>query len=186
MPTDFAGRNRKPKRKNATRKQKQVSPRARVLFHGPSFSSGAIVGAAVVILAAYAPEWLDAQTEDAQSAPEESFNMPTVEFQFPKLLPESEVKPDPSAYPIPGQKADQASASLNIQAASFRLADDANALRAKLILKDLPASVDTSVVENSVWFRVVVGPFANKTLANRAMTQLREMYLRPIWMNNGN
>ncbi|MGK0223918.1 MAG: cell division protein FtsN [Limisphaerales bacterium] len=186
MPTDFAGRNRKPKRKKATRKRKQVSPRPRVLFHGPSFSSGAIIGAAVVILAAYAPEWLDAQKETVQSAPEESFNMPTVEFDFPKLLEEIEVKPDLSAYPVPEQSPDQAPAHLNIQAASFRLADDANALRAKLILRDLPASVDTSVVESSVWFRVVVGPFANKTLANRAMTQLREMYLRPIWMNNDN
>ena len=60
MPKDFAGRSSTARRKPSKPKNRRgaVSPKARVLFHGPSFSSGAIVGGAIVILAAYAPEWL--------------------------------------------------------------------------------------------------------------------------------
>lgn len=187
MPTDFAKRSTTPSRpRKKAKKRRTLSPKPRVLFHGPSFSSGAIVGAAVVILAAYAPEWLQTAPLDDNGQPQQSEKTPTLHFDFPTLLPESDIKADPSAYPVPDQTPNQIPKIFNIQAASFREADDANALRARLILENLPAFVDTSLVDDRVWFRVKVGPFSSKTLANRAMTRLREMYLTPIWMNNHN
>ncbi|MEQ9451437.1 MAG: SPOR domain-containing protein [Pseudomonadales bacterium] len=185
MPRDFARRQTsngrksrsKPKRKSA------VSPKNRVLFHGPSFSFGAIVGAALIIVAAYAPEWLQVPQTDITNQQVPAATTPTVEFEFPRILKESEVKADPSAYPVPEQSPDEPPRAFNIQAASFQAADDAHSLRAQLLLRNLPAAVDSRLVDGQLWFRVKVGPFDNKTLADRAMTQMREMYLTPIWMN---
>ena len=73
MPKDFAGRGggaRKTKRRAAPRK---TSPSKRVLFHGPSFSAGALVGAAIVILAAFAPELMQTESREevARTSPDD-------------------------------------------------------------------------------------------------------------------
>ena len=60
-------------------------------------------------------------------------------------------RPDPAAEP----------ASFSIQAASFRNEDEADRLRASLLLKNIPATVDRSVVSGATWYRVRVGPFEN-------------------------
>ena len=44
MPKDFAGRGRAaPKQRKKNRPARRVSPKQRVLFHGPSFATGALV-----------------------------------------------------------------------------------------------------------------------------------------------
>ncbi len=183
MPKDFAGRTQSKGRNKTRKNTRAISPKARVLFHGPSFSFGAIVGAALIIVAAYAPDWLAAGNPAMQATQAEVDNTPEVIFEFQKILKESEVLADPAAYPVPEQNADAPPKIFQIQAASFTTERDANGLRARLLLKNLPASVDSSTVDNQLWYRVKVGPFANKTLADRAMTVMREMYLTPIWMN---
>ena len=184
MPKDFARPNTKGRKSQRAikRNKKTVSPKARVLFHGPSFSFGAIIGAAVIIAAIYAPDWLAQNTEQTATPNEPTTSQPNVVYDFPRLLEETEVKADPSAYPVPEQIASKPQ-NYTIQAASFKQADDANSLRARLILADLPATMDSREVDHQTWYRVSVGPFDNKTLADRAMTQLREMNLQPIWMN---
>ena len=50
MTKDFAKRSGSAKKKKSNRRARPASPGSqRVLFHGPSFSSGAIVGALVVL-----------------------------------------------------------------------------------------------------------------------------------------
>ena len=56
-------------------KQKSVS------FHGPSFSSGALIGAAIVLTAAYAPEFLRS-TELNSGAEASSEQQPAVQFEL--------------------------------------------------------------------------------------------------------
>lgn len=68
-----------------------------------------------------------------------------------------------------------------LQAASFRSANDANRLRAELLLMDIPASTSSSSLADGVWYRVTVGPFTNKAEAERAMTRLREQKITAIW-----
>lgn len=188
MPKDYAARGptRTPTSKQRKKKTKPRSKSAkRVLFHGPSFSSGAIVGGAIVVLAAYAPELLGPEPT-AEEQETEKVSRPIVEFEFPKVLRENEVVADPTAYEVPEPEPGTAPSFFTIQAASFRNGADAETLRADLLLNDLPAQIDTRLVSDTVWFRVTVGPFPRKVEADRAMTKLREMRLIPIWLNNHN
>ena len=89
MPKDFASRSRTAKNKPAPRRKPapRTSPvkQKSVSFHGPSFSSGALIGAAIVLTAAYAPEFLRS-TELNSGAEASSEQQPAVQFEFPKLL----------------------------------------------------------------------------------------------------
>lgn len=67
-----------------------------------------------------------------------------------------------------------------LQAASFRTRNDADRLRAELLLLDLPASTGEVNVGNSVWYRVTVGPFPDQAATNFARERLRERNLTAI------
>ena len=191
MPKDYAGRGRSGSaRKSSTRRKRKpsrsrTSQAQRVFFHGPSFTIGAVVGAAIIIVTAYAPQLLF--TEDAaesKAAPQTS-EAPEVRFEFPDLLRDTEVQPDPEPYAVPPSTT-QAERTYTIQAASFRTIEDADRLRADLLLQNLPATTQPRQVSGSTWYRVVVGPFAKQVEANRAMTQLRSQGLTAIWLNDHN
>ena len=189
MPKDFAGRA-KPKakpRKSARTKTRQTASQTntgfhRPRFHGPSFSFGALLGAAVVLAGLYAPEILQSnQVEQTADAPTQTSNndRKPVTFEFPDLLVNSEVEAQPDAYPIPAQTTHQQSQFL-IQAASFRSSGDADKLRAELILLNLPTYIEASDVNQNTWHRVYVGPFERKIEAERALTQLRQQRLAAL------
>jgi cell division protein FtsN len=187
MPTDFAGRGPSKTKKAVKRKPaKRVKPNQRVLFHGPSFCAGALVGAAIVILAAYGPEFF--QVEGAVSAPtaEARTAEPRLEFEFPDLLRQTEVKADPEPYAVPQAAAGDAPTSYSIQAASFRDKADAERLRGSLLLENLPAKTTSIEVEGQLWYRVIVGPYAKGVEADRAINRLRELNLSAIRLNNHN
>jgi cell division protein FtsN len=184
MPKDFAGRSSKrtKPRKQPRRKSKGV------LFHGPSFSSGALVGAAVVILAAYAPELLREASlkSEAQTTAEETPQQAKLTFDFPDILRESEVSTNPDTYKVSPESTTTPPNGYLIQAASFRSKYDAEQLRAQLLLKDLPAQSTVRRDTSTPWHRVIVGPFSKKIDADRAMTTLREQNLSAIWVNSHN
>jgi cell division protein FtsN len=187
MPKDFAGRGRKNTKKSVKRKPaKRVNPNHRVLFHGPSFCAGALVGAAIVILAAYGPEFfqvdsvVDTPTSEARTAE------PRLEFEFPDLLKKTEVKPDPEPYAVPQTAPGDVPTSYSIQAASFRDKADAERLRGSLLLEDLPAKTTSIKVGGQLWYRVIVGPYAKGVEADRAINRLRELNLSAIRLNNHN
>lgn len=196
MRKDFAGRasagktpsrskpaNKKGKRQRTTGR---ASPAPRVLFHGPSFSSGAIVGALVVVIAAYAPEFLaQRQAVAAPSQPTPETPARDIVFDFPRLLEEVEVKVDPLTYAVPEPDPNAAPPVYEIQAASFRDNVDADQLRAELLLENLPARV-VAAAGDSRWYRVRVGPFERRVEADRAMTRLRERGLDAILINKHN
>ena len=71
-----------------------------------------------------------------------------------------------------------------VQAASFRDANDAQQLRAVLLLQNLPVELSSSNVKGQLWHRVVVGPFTRKLDAERARTKLREQDLPAILMRD--
>ena len=191
MPRDFAKSSTsktstkrsavKPKR----RKSNKVSPTPRVLFHGPSFSFGVVIGAALIAIAAYLPEItnlmeVEKTSTEATNAAPVATEQPQVTYSFPQMLKDSQVQADPKQYPIP--KTDKVAEDLTyiIQAASFRHPDDADSLRAKLIFQDLPAQTATGSSNGERWYRVMVGPFTRKVEAERALTKLREQQLSAL------
>lgn len=187
MPKDFASRSRTAKRKPAPRRRPapRTSPvkQKAVSFHGPSFSSGALIGAAIVLTAAYAPEFLRSSelTGATDSASQEQ---PKVQFQFPELLRNTKVQGDPTSYSVPKPAVPGEEVIYRVQAASFRDADDAQQLRAVLLLQNLPVELSSSNVKGQLWHRVVVGPFTRKLDAERARTKLREQDLPAILMRD--
>lgn len=187
MPKDFASRSRTAKRKPAPRRSpvSRTSPikKKSITFHGPSFSSGALIGAAIVLIAAYAPEFLR-NTELAGIAEDISERAPAVQFEFPERLRITQIEGDPTSYSVPKPMAPGEEVIYRVQAASFRDADDAQQLRAILLLQNLPVELSSSNVKGQLWHRVVVGPFTRKLDAERARTRLREQDLPAILMRD--
>ena len=103
-------------------------------------------------------------------------------FDFYTLLPESEVTPiKVGAYTStpkdPNKKTDTV-----LQAGSFRKLADANRLRAKLILLNMNNVVveKTALSSGSVWYRVLIGPFSNRSTLNKAVDILAQQGIQSI------
>ena len=190
MTKDFAGRNqRASKPKKRVQHRKPATP-ARIFFHGPSFTTGALVGAAVVILAAYAPEYISQNVTGSATADRQDTKpvepARKMEFDFPDMLRDTEVLTDPVPYAVPSTNHSDGPRVWHIQAASFRNKADADTLRARLLLENLPVTTSISQANGSQWHRVVLGPFDRQVDANRAMTRLREQGISGMWLNNHN
>ncbi len=166
------------RKSNRTRRKNKSS---NGFLHGPSFVIGVLVGALLVIIGAYAPEFLQ-DSKVAVKNPDEEEAV-KLDFQFPEILAESEVVTDPTPYEedLPDRKADVPMEYL-IQAASFRDADDAETLRASLLLQDLPASMTRVALNDGNWYRVTVGPYDSQTEAGRALSKLRQQNLKAIML----
>lgn len=96
-------------------------------------------------------------------------------FDFYQLLKESEVTVNPE--PIPEQRisADPGKVEYVLQVGSFKNPEDADRLRARLLLLNLNARVETVKVRNAeTWHRVLVGPFSNRGSMNEARGTLAE------------
>ncbi len=182
MPKDYRKSSR-PKHQGPTRRtNNRPNKQPGAFLHGPSFVIGIVVGAILVIVGAYAPEFLEDQPAQATSAPAQPEER-KLEFEFPKILAESEVATNPEPYEVDlPDESGEVAAEFLIQAASFRNADEAETLRAQLLLQDMPVSMTRVALKDGNWYRVTVGPYDSETLATRALTKLREQNLRAIML----
>ena len=95
-------------------------------------------------------------------------------FEFYQILQDSEVDTshvDAYHYTPRGEQ----DFYYMVQAASFRSNEEADRLRAKLILSGLEAAIRKTSGDNGVWYRVVVGPFDTRSAENRAQDKLVSM-----------
>ena len=194
-PGSRARAKSKPARKQVVRGVSRAKPRPgrkrtsadqTTSFSAPSFSAGVVFGAALVLLAAYAPTLFQetvSVTRSKISQPE-----PKITFNFPDILRENQVVTDPDAYPVefPDSSATEGLQEYLIQAASLRAEEDATVLQVQLRKLGLPAQYNRVTLQSGVWFRVTVGPYDSKRDANRAMTQLREQNLSALLIKLGN
>ena len=94
---------------------------------------------------------------------------------------------DAAGRPAAGQRAEAAAAPepvrFHIQAASFRDRGEAERLRARLLLEDLPAYMARVELESGVWHRVTLGPIESQAEANRVMSRLRGLNLSAVKVN---
>ena len=167
---------RKPNAKRSAGQSRKRRTQQTTFFHGPSFSGGVVLGAFLVLAGAYLPD-IFRETANQTLAVKSREAREPVQFEFDERLRKSEVRTDPDTY------ADDANPNMNqameylIQAASFQAMDDAESLRAQLILIDLPVRTTAVRVGDTPWYRVTVGPFLSQVEAGRAMTRLRELNL---------
>ncbi len=173
--------------KDFTRTRRQPDKRANVLFHGPSFVAGIILGALGVLAGAYGPELLE-QTPAIKETPAEP-TKPELTFEFPRLLKENKVVVDPTPYTPPGSVTtpevvtsvpEPEPKEFVLQAGSFRSVSDAESVRASLLLQDLPVSMVPVTLADGTWYRVVVGPYALRDDAQATLSKLQEQNLNVI------
>jgi len=171
-----SARRKSTQRRTSPRKSTRKTRRKGSAFHGASFSAGIVLGAGIVLVAAYAPE-LFQDTIDRAFTQQRAQPKQTVEFQFDERLRNQEVTANPGTYSNAADPAPGTQLEYLIQAASFQLATDADTLRAQLLLSGLPAKTNGVTVGDKPWYRVTVGPFPNSTDSRRAMTKLRALDL---------
>ena len=177
--------------KDFTRTRRQPDKRTNVLFHGPSFIAGIVLGALGVLAGAYGPELLE-QTPVTKDSPAEP-TKPKLTFEFPKLLKENKVVVDPTPYTPPGAVTNPAIVTTPevitsapepkefiLQAGSFRSVSDAESVRASLLLQDLPVSMVPVTLADGTWYRVVVGPYGLRDDAQATLSRLQEQNLNVI------
>jgi len=94
----------------------------------------------------------------------------TTKFDFYTLLPEREVIV-PEQEGTPDEAASEQYQYI-LQAGSFKNSEDADRLRAQLILLGMTAKVDPVSSNGSTWHRVQVGPFTSRSKLSKARSTL--------------
>jgi hypothetical protein len=187
MPRDYS-RQKKAPQKKARAKSKPAGRNRRNNAHEGvqwgTFGSGMIVGILCTLAAAFLPSQFPGlgPTHNAPDQPSggQQALSPKTNFEFFDRLPADKVAIQRDTYEdLRPQKITQTMEYL-LQAVSFRKAEDAERLRARLLLSGMEAFTERTSVNGSVWYRVLVGPFPNKTELNRAQTKLREQNLNPL------
>ena len=120
-------------------------------------------------------------------APGESLPLDNVEldqeerFGFYRILQENEVQtPEESAYTSTPKTA-ALDGTYILQTGSFRNQSDAEAMRARLTLSNLPnVNTNRSEGSNGVWYRVTTGPFSTYAELRDATTRLEKLNIHPI------
>ena len=98
---------------------------------------------------------------------------PKPRFDFYKLLQESETIVPASETINEEKPAQEQSTEYILQVGSFPRAEDADKLRAQLILLNLDANIEkVEIRKGEIWHRVVVGPFNNQNALTSARSQL--------------
>ena len=161
------------------------------------FGGGMVAGAAVVLGLLYGPGLVGAYfvADSAAKPPGEVAAKPALTYEFIDRLPSEEVVTNVVPYVPPplasDESADDSAAAANdpssaapaeaaaptpffLQAASFRHRDDADAMRARLLLEGMQVAVNpVPRPAGGTWHRVLVGPFETKRDMQRALSQLR-------------
>lgn len=169
---------------------------------GVWFLAGLAIGLAVALLvylggysvtelrgaAPTASETRPAQTDTrAVAKPSETQPQPGVppkpRFDFYTILPEMEVavpEPETAAKPAPdtsagGQQQPDTGGGYILQAGSFRSLDEADKLKASLVLLGVDASIQTVTVNNKdTWHRVQIGPYNDLAEVNQVRARLKQ------------
>ncbi len=183
MTRNYASRSthpRKPRPGTGGRKRPargSESPE-RGIWSAPSFSAGVIFGAALVLLASYAPTVFEDTVASARGPVTEPEN---IVFEFEDILENGTVEVDPNAYQaeFPGEDPDQPLPEYQVQAISVKSAADATKITRELIALGLPARSERVDLSSGPWYRVMVGPYHSKREAERVINRLEERNMLP-------
>ena len=106
----------------------------------------------------------------------------TPDFTYSIILKQTEVKPAHVKVYESTPKDPTKKTNHVLQVASFKSERDAKELQSKLIKKKLAnVQVTQSTTESgSIWFRVMVGPFQNRSMLNKAQDVLVQMNFSPL------
>ena len=114
--------------------------------------------------------------EQVQSNQDTMPEIPEEEWEFIKSLPEFTVK-------IEQKEQDQPTVRRLIQCGSFRKNEQAQELKANIAFQGLEAQVRSSKGTSGIWYRVILGPYDSKRLAekHRHTLQRAKIHGCKIW-----
>lgn len=101
-----------------------------------------------------------AKSAQAQSEQDAMPEIPEEEWEFIKSLPEFTVE-------IEQKEQDQPTVRRLIQCGSFRRNEQAQELKANIAFQGLEAQVRSSQGTSGLWYRVILGPYDSKRLAEK-------------------
>jgi hypothetical protein len=185
-------------RPNRKRKNSQPALSFRALA-GIWFAAGVALGLLILVPIYFASGGGESPREPGQqraSAPE------TPDYQFYDILPHTRVRPprpdEPADKPeSPESEPDKAAPAEEpppvpedgtyfLQVASFKKAEDADGLKARLALKGLEAKVVSARIPGKgTWHRVRLGPFEDPRRLQNVEGQLREAGIRAMRVESG-
>ena len=202
MPKNYAPRKAAGKRKNAARRLTSGKGFSVGTFGAGALFGGALA-VALIYGPDFLPA-LPIIGKAQADAPTGQPNPPALTYQFMNLLPNEEVLTDVTPFDVAdvadvavGREIDISPANVTapavaahdsvdlsagspstkeylLQAASFRNRDEADAMRAELLLEGMVAAVNAvSNPDGGAWHRVMVGPFSSKVEMERTLTRLR-------------
>lgn len=110
---------------------------------------------------------------------ESAKSTPKPDYDFYKLL-ENQTLEVPKVEAYKSTPRENVNYIYRLQAGSFRSAEDAERLRASLILEGLEAYRQESTVNGNTWHRVFVGPFTDRSRLNKAHDKLVARSISPL------
>lgn len=177
-----------PKRRPATPKRRSTVKKRKTRARKPLppwllLGGGLLIGVVSVLVfnVAKEAEWraLWSSAQPPKTAATKLAETPR--FDFYTILPNQEVvvpDPEPPAKkePKPGGKKAQPTPKgiYYLQAGSFRNLDDANGMRARVILLGTEASIQSVTIDRDTWHRVRVGPYKNLARLREVRKRLRD------------
>ena len=163
------------KRNSRVRRSARTGRRTKLTgFSSKSFFAGIVVGILGTIGISLFPSLtFDSATSSQRTNNTRGPDSSTTRYEFWETLPTSDVAVNTNPYETSTTKSAAAKEYL-LQAGSFRKQDEAEALRAELILAGLAATTsEVSLVGEDRWFRVLVGPYTSPRETRKAMSALR-------------
>jgi cell division protein FtsN len=118
--------------------------------------------------------------EEARKEVEKQVAKPA--YDFYKLLKDSDV-PVPSSeksHYTSTPKSNEAKYQYSLQAASFRSNEQADSLKVKLIMQNLASSIEQANVKGITYYRVMVGPFTDRSKMNKAQDILADYKINAL------
>ena len=149
------------------------------------FVSGLFSGAFLMLLGGlwYLNPGEPVQKESPRPAPQANTEQqPATEemqWDFYEIFPRS-VVPVVEEYNAEGEKVETDQYSWILQAGSFQDPDDADEMRASLLLLGLEVTTTAIDVNGSKWHRVIVGPFDSEVERNRAQDRLAQAEIQSM------
>lgn len=101
------------------------------------------------------------------------------DYDFYKLLEEQKVVV-PKVESYKSTPKEDVNYLYRLQVASFRSKEDAESLRASLILEGMQAYIQSTEVKGSTWHRIFVGPFDNRSNMNKVQDKLAARGISPL------
>lgn len=190
MAQDYA---KKKKASSTASKKKPVRAATRNASadsnHWSWFFSGLFGGVLLCMVGYFSLTQLNSSSPIAESAipglvSESEGDDTTTDLEFYEYLPQAEVEVNVVPVEIASSALEDESNQITylLQAGSFLDPNDAEALRARLILLNLDTRIQPAPLSGRTWYRVQAGPFIGRNAVENAENTLIENNIDPIRM----